>query len=755
MSTGGNSSTPTAQQTTTTSIPSYVAPYVQDVLGKGAALTDINQNPYTPYSGQQVAGSSPLQQQAYTGAENLSAPSQFGTAANYATQAGQGMLGTTGSALNYGSSGAGYGTQGANLGITGGAQYGSQGAGYGAQATQAGQNYQNLATSPAAMQAYMNPYIQQSLQPQLQLLNQQQAIQGQDINAKAVGQGAFGGNRATLAQGLNAQNFDLARQQAIGQGYDTAFKQAQQAQQFGSNLGLQGLQTGITGANTGLAGINAQLAGTAQGMQGAQIGLQGVSGAQAGYAGANQAAGTLSGIGTAQNQANLANLQMQNQLGGQQQALNQAQLNVPYQQYQENLNYPYKQLAFQQGLFSGLPMSQSATSMYQNPNLTSQLVGLGATGLGAYGAAGGFRSKDGGAIKVKKYAGNEGSLVSSGLDVVDNMQAKLEALARTPEGLAQLAQEAQSSPSEEIRTMATRILAEVKAAEELRQQQGQGGAQAGIAAAPAPNMDSMATMANGGIIAFASRGAVEDPNADIGGLENVDRYISGLEARGYGKPTAERTQLAADIAEQRATLKDQQSNNFWQNLMLGGAKTMAGTSPNFFANLGPGIEQGVSGYAKGQKDYADMLAKLRTGEIDIAKLNATDRNNLLHYAMSGAVGEARTAEEARSREARTASETKSREQISKDRSADRALTKLQGDEAKYNTAITNRAKMLIGNPVIPPTEQQVQAVYDMAKKQIDDESSVGRPKKGAKVDGAGGNAIPEPPPGFKRPQSQG
>ena len=649
MSTGGNSSTPTAQQTTTTSIPSYVAPYVQDVLGKGAALTDLKQNPYTPYSGQQVAGSSPLQNQSYIGAANLSMPGAFGTAESLATQAGQGQLASAPIAYGYGTQGSEYGKQGAGLGIAGGAQYGSMGAGYGAQAAGAGQQYAQQATNPAAMAAYMNPYVQQSLAPQLQLLNQQQALDAQNINAKAAGQGAFGGNRATLAQGLNAQNYDLAKQSAVAQGYNTAFGQAQQAQQFGANLGVQGLQAGMQGAGVGLQGVGTQLAGTGQGMQGAQVGLQGVSGAQAGYGGATTAANALTNLGTAQVNAAMGINAQQNQFGGQQQALNQAQLNVPYQQYQENLNYPYKQLAFQQGLFSGLPMSQSATSMYQNPNLTSQLVGLGATGLGAYGAAGGFRAK-GGAIKVKKYAGNEESLVSSGLDVVDNMQAKLEALARTPEGLAQLAQQAQSSPSEEIRTMATRILAEVKAAEELRQQQGQGGAQAGIAAAPAPNMDSMATMASGGIIAFANRGAVEDPNADIGGLENVDRYISGLEARGYGKPTAERTQLAADIAEQRATLKDQQSNNFWQNLMLGGAKTMAGTSPNFFANLGPGIEQGVSGYAKGQKDYADMLAKLRTGELDIAKLNATDRNNLLHYAMTGAVGEARTAEEARSRE---------------------------------------------------------------------------------------------------------
>ena len=378
---GGGSSQPTQQTTQQTSVPSYVQPYVENVLGRTAALTDINQNPYQPYSGQQVAGSSPLQNQSYIGAANLTMPGAFGAAEGLATQAGQGQLASAPIAYNYGTQGAGYGTQGAGLGVAGGALYGGQGAQYGMSA---GQNYQNMATSPAAMAAYMNPYVQQSLSPQLQLLNQQQALDAQNINAKASGQGAFGGNRATLAQGLNAQNYDLAKQSAIAQGYNTAFGQAQQAQQFGSTLGLQGA---LGGAGVGLQGVGTQLAGTGQGMQGSQVGLQGVSGAQQGYSGATTAANALTNLGTAQNNAAMGIAGLQNQLGGQQQALNQAQLNVPYQQYQENLNYPYKQLAFQQGMFSGLPMSQSAQTMYQQqPNTGQQALGLGLGALGAYRA---------------------------------------------------------------------------------------------------------------------------------------------------------------------------------------------------------------------------------------------------------------------------------------------------------------------------------------------------------------------------------
>jgi hypothetical protein len=208
--------------------------------------------------------------------------------------------------------------------------------GYGQQAAGAGQNYQNMATSPEAMQAYMNPYIQQSLAPQLNLLNQQQALAGQGINAKAVGQGAFGGNRATLAQGLNAQNYDLARQQAIGQGYNQAFQNAQQAQQFGANLGLQGIATG----------------------------LQGVNAAQQGYSGANQAGATLGQLGYQQNQADVARLGLQNTLGT--------------QQYQ----LPYQNLQFMQGMMQGLPYSNQQTTGYQAPpNALSQMTGLAGTAV--------------------------------------------------------------------------------------------------------------------------------------------------------------------------------------------------------------------------------------------------------------------------------------------------------------------------------------------------------------------------------------
>ena len=329
----GLSSSPTSQSITNSGISAWAQPYINNYLNRGNAL--LNQGP------------TQFQNQVWSNAQGLQTPSQFAAGSDLANQAGQGQLSTAPMALNYGQQGSQIGQQGMG--------YGAAGANYGFNA---GQNYANQATN-GSIGAYMNPYVQQSLAPQLGLLNQQQQLDAQNINAKAVGQGAFGGNRATLAQGLNSQNYDLAKQQAIGQGYNTAFQNAQQAQQFGANLGLQGA---MQGTSAGLQGL-----GTA--LQGTGLGLQGVQGAQQGYSGATQAGSALGNIGAQQGQFQLGALALQNQIANQQ------------------YNLPYQQLNFAQGLMSGLPVSSQTTQGYQagqNP----YLQGIGAAGaLASYAPA--------------------------------------------------------------------------------------------------------------------------------------------------------------------------------------------------------------------------------------------------------------------------------------------------------------------------------------------------------------------------------
>ena len=58
------------------SLSDWAAPYVTDIIGKGAALADL---PYTQYTGPLTAGQSDLQTQAYQGIAGLDIPtSQMG-----------------------------------------------------------------------------------------------------------------------------------------------------------------------------------------------------------------------------------------------------------------------------------------------------------------------------------------------------------------------------------------------------------------------------------------------------------------------------------------------------------------------------------------------------------------------------------------------------------------------------------------------------------------------------------------------------
>jgi hypothetical protein len=383
--------------------------------------------------------------------------------------------------------GAAAGQMGQDIGTAGGAYYGGQGMNYGAQGAnlagtnlgvgalgmQAGFGYGQGAQNAGTVQGYMNPYLQASLQPQLAEMGRQYGISGAQGQSNATKAGAFGGSREALMFSENQRNKNIAMNQAIGQGYNTAYDVANRNMQTASQLGMQGAgvglaglsganqnyQTGIQGANTGLQGVNTQLAGTAQGMQGAQVGLagvdrqlagtsQGMQGASMGMQGANQAgqlmlggagvglqgvqgavgagqyglaglsqanasAGMLGNLGQTQYAQQQAIAQAQMQAGAQQQALQQKGLDTAYNQYQQQLQYPYQQLSFMQGLYTGLPMQNQAQTMYQNPSAISQAAGIGTAGMGAYGMYK-MAQAEGGLTRSMADGGNTGD----GLDTL-------------------------------------------------------------------------------------------------------------------------------------------------------------------------------------------------------------------------------------------------------------------------------------------------------------------------------------------------
>jgi len=439
-SSGGGGGSPAPQQNTTYSsnVPEYARPYVENMLQSAQAqiynddMTSFR--PYTPYStdvNNYFAGFSPLQQEAQQSAYNMQVPGQYALGTGLAGQAGVQALGAQGQAdylgnqaLGYGQAGSTYGGLGAQQALQTAQQTGAQAAGYGGlgslygqqaanmaqQGYGAGANYAAQATNPYATQAYMSPYMQNVVDYQKSQAARDYGMAQQGRKSQAVGQGAFGGSRQAIMES-EAQRGLMSQLQGIeASGAQEAFKNAQQQQQFGANLGLQGLQAGyqgtgmgIQGAQTGLQGVGQQLAagnlglaGTAQGMQGAGVGLQGVQGAtgagQYGLAGlgvANQSAGTLGQLGSADIAAQQGIINTQANMGSQQQTLEQNKINQAIQDYGTAQQYPFMQLGIMNAMLRGLPLQQGTTQMYQaQPGIAQQSLGLGLGALGAVKAFG-------------------------------------------------------------------------------------------------------------------------------------------------------------------------------------------------------------------------------------------------------------------------------------------------------------------------------------------------------------------------------
>tara|TARA_R110000823_G_scaffold298164_2_gene418449 strand:- start:3766 stop:4872 length:1107 start_codon:yes stop_codon:yes gene_type:complete len=230
---GGNSSAPTSQNITQTSIPEYARPYVEQMLGKTEALTGA---PTPVYPGQQNANFTGLQQQAQGNVANMQAPGQTGFASGLAGAAGIGALNT---------------------------QYNAP-------------NIQGSQFNQAAANQYMSPYMQSVVDVQQQEAQRQSDIAGTQRNAQATGAGAFGGSRQAIMDAEAARNLATQKGSIQATGLQNAYSQAQnqynadqasqmqanqlnaQQQQYGAGLGMQGLQTANAAAGQlGALGQNA------------------------------------------------------------------------------------------------------------------------------------------------------------------------------------------------------------------------------------------------------------------------------------------------------------------------------------------------------------------------------------------------------------------------------------------------------------------------------------------------------------------
>ena len=175
--------------TSMSGLADWASPYITNYLGQAQALGSA---PYQTYQGPLTAGESGLQTQAFQGIGGLTVPNQ-------------GQYNPVGSTFDN---------------------------------TQA--------------QAYMNPYLQQALDPQMKELQRQADIQRVADAGRLTQAGAFGGSRQAIMESEGRRNLLDKQSNVLGMGYASAYDKAMQQfnadqqrkvqeAQFGADFGLKGL----------------------------------------------------------------------------------------------------------------------------------------------------------------------------------------------------------------------------------------------------------------------------------------------------------------------------------------------------------------------------------------------------------------------------------------------------------------------------------------------------------------------------------
>jgi len=504
---GGQPSTTTQ----TTELPEWARPYAKNLLAKGSALTDINQNPYQQYGGNRIAGFSPMQMQSFQNAGNMDAGPQ-----GFQQQVGQ----------------------------------------------------------------YMSPYMQNVVDVEKRGAIRDYQIGNTMQQAQATQAGAFGGGREALQRAERERGLMGTLGTIQAQGSQAAYDQA-------SNQFRQGIQQ------------------------------------------------------------NLAVNQLQNQYGGQMQQQAQRPLDMAYQDFQNQQNYPYKQLGFMSDLVRGLPLGQKSTSAVydQGPGMVQTLAGLGGAAYG-FGKSGLFGAKEGGLMDSYAYGGvtsqdNKDRIVDDMYSMEGLQKAKEAALARHDVDTANAIDER---------------VAELNA---LQAQNASIDRGLGSAFDQIPQDQQEQMMAGGGIVAFAPGGATYLDKAEEARKQQMD-YIG----QATTQPAAE--EQKANILAQKEVMKDLYEPNVTPKYLEEIKAERAALPEKMESEKGlafamaslkllsrkrtPGESQGnqlISGLGEAGEAFAGEIGRLkkehkeadrllRQSEIQLATANQLYNNGMVDKAMARA-----------------------------------------------------------------------------------------------------------------------
>jgi hypothetical protein len=486
--------------------------------------------------------------------------------------------------------------------------------------------------------------------------------------------------RQTLAQtqreaALNKQLSDIQ-----AQGLQSAFDQAQKSQQFGVTSGLQGLQTGI---------------------QGAGMGLQGVQGAQAGFGLLGRMGEQAANIGTAQQQADIARLGFQGQMGDIQQQRQQDIINQQIQNFALAQEMPAQRLAGYNALLRGYATPTSTISQYQAAANPLQTIGALGTAAGGFGTLMGGGKKAGGAIKL---AGGGGITDKDALESFAE-RASIPQLQQSMQSGELKGKEYIGAPILQNKIVNEERMKAAQAAMAGGQQQGSGSILDGLLAKAdqLQGITSIAeptqpvTAAGGGVVAFQAGGIpptrqeeVEQYLKERTGIMGEDEYLKALK----------------DRAKKEPSFSDRLSSGFTQ---IGLAGSMLRDPGQFGAYAKQAAElQGAQRKSAEERELAFLAAQRAERETKGKAFDVVEgrRQEATKAETERQFRSSESAADRASREAQAKADRESREQQAKgDRASREAIARIPGKEIQV-------AQQLMAND---PTLSYLDAIDRAAK----------------------------------------
>lgn len=331
---------------TESSLSNWVGDYATEMLGRGRALSEM---PYQAWQGPLTAGPSPLQEQAFSGIAGLTLPDQFGQAGDMYSAVGQdAAAGGTYDPTVFSSS---------NM-DTPNRWWGER-------------NW----TDQGVAESYMNPFIEQALNPQLDEIARQSEIQRQKDASRLTRAGAFGGSRQAIMDSERNDNMARLMNETVGAGYRDAYDRG--ARIFGSDMD----RTARMFQSDADREASLYRDDQSRALEAQRLGEQSRQfGANFGQDALDQRLAAARGIQSL-GQDNIANAlkiaSMQADAGDVQRNIMQQGIDADRAQFETERNYPYKQIQFMQSLLQGMPLQADTVNRGQASNLSNALGGAG------------------------------------------------------------------------------------------------------------------------------------------------------------------------------------------------------------------------------------------------------------------------------------------------------------------------------------------------------------------------------------------